>query len=116
MTLDERPMSASRRRVWVLMDHEAVPPHLRERSVDLALVALLPRELESLLGERAVRLASAEDESVAALVARGVPTPELARHLSISRRTAYRRVARLKKQVGARSHPELVARLSELGF
>lgn len=99
--------------MWLLIDPEAVPPGMAARSVPMALVALLPEEIDVLKGGAEERPDEAE---LASLAAKGLSAVEIADRLHISRRTAYRRLARLRDATGARNSAELAARLSERGF
>ncbi|HEV2754984.1 MAG TPA: helix-turn-helix transcriptional regulator [Actinomycetota bacterium] len=103
----------SRPSMWLLVDPRAVPPGMATRAVPMALIALLPGEVDAFDGATG---ADPEEVAVARLAARGLPATEIAARLHISRRTAYRRLARLREAVGARSSAELAARLSERGF
>lgn len=109
----ERPDRNRRPSMWLLMDPGALPPGMATRAVPMALVALLPDEIDVLEGGTGAGL---EDAELATLAARGLPAAEIADRLHISRRTAYRRLARLRDAIGARNSAELAARLSERGF
>lgn len=102
-----------RTRVWLLADPAVLPPALSDRAVLLALVALLPEEAAALSGSDAT---APDGPRVAALAAQGLNATEIAARLHISERTAYRRLARLRRSVGARNATELTARLNERGF
>ena len=109
----ERPDGNGRPSMWLLIDPGAVPAGMATRVVPMALVALLPDEVDALEGGTD---AGPDEAEVASLAARGLPAAEIATRLHISRRTAYRRLARLREAVGARNSAELAARLSERGF
>ena len=105
------------RRVWVLVSDEDVPDRWRDRAVPLSLIPLLPEEADGILRTGWTdALASPEDEAVARLAARGASANEIARELHMTPRSVYRRLARLRDRLGARSSAELVARLAEHGF
>lgn len=110
---EELPARNGRPSMWLLIDPAAVPPSMASRVVPMALVALLPDEVDALEGGTEAAL---DEAGVASLAARGLPAAEIAARLHISRRTAYRRLARLREAVGARNSAELAARLSERGF
>ena len=115
----QAPEAAPRsgRRVWVLVSDEDVPDRWRDRAVPLSLIPLLPEEADGILRTGWTdALASPEDEAVARLAARGASANEIARELHMTPRSVYRRLARLRERLGARSSAELVARLAEHGF
>ena len=109
----ERPGRNGRPSMWLLIDPGAVPPGMATRAVPMALVALLPDEVEVIEGGAG---AAPDDSELASLAARGLSAAEIADRLHISRRTTYRRLARLRDITGARNSAELAARLSERGF
>ena len=102
-------------RAWLLADPGSLPAHLKARAVPLALVAMLPHEIVG-LSEPSLTSTDVEDVPVAELAARGWTASEIASRLHISQRTAYRRLARLRRSLGARSASELTALLNERGF
>jgi DNA-binding NarL/FixJ family response regulator len=105
------------RRVWVLISEEDVPPRWKDRAVALSLIPLLPEEADGILRTGSTNLlASNEDEAVARLAARGASANDIARELHMTPRSVYRRLARLRDRLGARSSAELAARLNEHGF
>lgn len=66
-------------------------------------------------GSAAVAM-SPEDEQIARLAARGESVETIAASLHLTKRSVYRRLARLRKRVGAQNAAELAGRLSKLGF
>ena len=105
------------RRVWVLVSEEDVPARWKGRAVPMSLIPLLPEEADGILRTGWTdALASPEDEAVARLAARGASANDIARELHMTPRSVYRRLARLRDRLGARSSAELVARLTEHGF
>ena len=57
-----------------------------------------------------------EEANVAMLIVLGVPATEIGRRLHMSRRTVYRRIAKLKELVGASDRADLTTRLIDRGF
>ena len=102
---------------WFFVDPSAVPERWRDRAIAVALVPLLPNEVDQILGgDRAVPQISSEDEQLAALVARGMSVPEIAAELGFVPRTVERRLARLREELGVASTGELATYLSRRGF
>jgi DNA-binding CsgD family transcriptional regulator len=99
------------------MTEEDVPARWRDRALRLSLVPLLPEEADGVLRDGWTdAIATPEDEEVARLAARGASATEIARELHMTPRSVYRRLARLRDRLGARTSTELVARLAEHGF
>jgi len=80
---------------WLLLDRARVPALLEPRVIELGLVPLRSDEIDSLSvsGSGGSRT---DEELLASLVALGLSASEIARRLHVSRRTAYRRIERLK--------------------
>ena len=103
--------------MWVLVPEDALPERWARRALPLSLVRLLPEEAEGLLENGSTAPAiSEEEEDLARLVASGMGAPEIARRLHMTPRSVYRRLARLRKRVGARNSTELAAILAKQGF
>lgn len=114
---NETGNGAPERRVWVLMSEAEVPERWKDRAVRLSLVPLLPAEADGVLRSGWTnQLASPDDVAVARLAARGRSAREIAAELHMTPRSVYRRLARLRDHVGAKTSTELVARLVEHGF
>lgn len=103
------------KRIWLLVDRDAIPTRFDGRVIDLGLVPMLPSEVASFLRHVPDR-DQREERTLAALVAQRVPAAQIAERLQVSRRTAYRRIDALKKSVGATTYGELAASLRERGF
>lgn len=103
--------------VWVVMTPESVPERWRGRVVSLSLIPLVGTEARELLNRHHLAAdLSREEEEVARVAARGVSPDEIARELHVSKRTVYRRLAALRRAVGAMSATELTAELARRGF
>ncbi|MDP9068275.1 MAG: LuxR C-terminal-related transcriptional regulator [Actinomycetota bacterium] len=103
--------------VWVLMPPRRVPPRWSDRGVDMLLVPLMPDEATSLLEEGTAALGlTDEEERVARLAARGESADAIAAELHMTKRSVYRRLARLRKRLGVENATQLAGRLSKLGF
>ncbi len=103
--------------MWVLMPPRRVPPRWADRAFDMLLVPLMPDEAAGLLERGTAPLGmTPEEEQVARLAARGESAEAIAATLHMSRRSVYRRLARLRKRVGVENPADLPSRLSKLGF
>ena len=103
--------------VWILMPEHKVPKRWAGRARRMSLVPLVPDEAEALLQKgTAIPSLSLEDEQIARLAAQGLSAEEIAQHLHMAERSVYRKLARLRRLVGAASGPELAARLARHGF
>ena len=103
--------------VWILMAPDLVPERWAGRVRQLAALPLLPEEVDAFLDKgRASPALSAEDEEIARHVASGCSPREIADSLHLAERTVYRRLARLRKRVGATTAEELAAKLARYGF
>jgi DNA-binding CsgD family transcriptional regulator len=98
---------------WLLLTPDAVPDGWAHRATPLVAVGLVPEELERFRrGLPVMDGLPPQDAAVAGLVAQGASTATIARQLNISRRTAERQIASLRKRFGAQSRADLVARLA----
>ena len=103
--------------VWVLMAPPLVPSRWAERVRTMSLVPLMPDEAIQLLESGTAPLGlTVEDERVARLAARGASAEAIALELHMTKRSAYRRLARLRKRVGARNATELAGWLLMRGI
>lgn len=110
-------MGTKAERGWLLLDPRAVPKRWRERAIPVALVPLLPREAEQVLGgQEALPELDPQDERLARLAARGLSVPVIAAEVGISPRSVQRRLAELRRRLGVGSKVELVRALSKRGF
>ncbi|MDQ1713338.1 MAG: Bacterial regulatory protein luxR family [Frankiaceae bacterium] len=98
---------------WLLLTPDAVPQDWTHRATPLVAIGLMPEELDRFRrGLPVLDGLPPQDAAVANLVAHGASTAVVARRLNISRRTAERKVASLRRHFGADSHADLVARLA----
>jgi DNA-binding CsgD family transcriptional regulator len=85
--------------------------------IDLALVQLLPEDVDRLLaGEAVLPGLSPQDRDLLRLAARGKSVREIARSLEIADRTVQRRLTRFRDKLGVGSTAELVSILVRHGF
>ena len=100
---------------WFLVSQEALPESWRERAVPVYMIRLdsadvVKLSLQSL--DTYERLESEEIE-IARLLAQGVPPREIATTLHLSRRSVFRRLARLRQLFDANSNGELATKLAK---
>ena len=108
---------ARQSRAWVVIEASSVPPEWADRSRVVSLVALLPEEARSLLGDHEVRpAATPEDAEFLRLVAEGRAGSYIARRLGMSERSVFRHLARWRDHFEVESTAELAAELSKRGF
>ncbi len=102
---------------WFFLRPDAVPPEFKERAETVLMLPLLPDEARAVLGGTGgPSLLESQDEGLARLVARGMPTNRIATELRLHPRTVQRRVARLRERFGSRSTAELATQLARSGF
>ncbi|MGH2711527.1 MAG: hypothetical protein ACRDH9_10040 [Actinomycetota bacterium] len=107
---------APHRIAWILVDEEP-PEQWRDRASPVWLVTLGPDEASDVLaGGRTEPGFDKEEEELLGLVATGMGTTALATRLTISPRTAERRLARLRRRWGVRTTAELAALAAGRGF
>ena len=83
----------------------------------MLLVPLMPAEATQLLESGTASLSlTVEEEQVARLAARGESADAIAEALHMTKRSVYRRLARLRRLAGAENAAQLAGRLSKLGF
>ncbi|MDQ3955328.1 MAG: hypothetical protein M3285_07255 [Actinomycetota bacterium] len=100
---------------WFLIAPHALPEDWRDRAVPVYMVklnsedvkAFVPREIS--LQERL----DPEEKSIARLLAQGVQPSEIANTLHLSRRSVFRRLARLRQLTGAKTNAELATKLAK---
>lgn len=104
-------------RAWLVLSPNGVPDAWAERAVPSFVVALLPNELESVLGgTAAVPDLDPTDLRVARLTAGGATTRQIATALGVSDRTVQRRLASLRRRLGVESKAALALALARRGF
>lgn len=104
-------------RAWLFVAAGAVPPEWQDRAIEVALVPLLPQEAAAILTDRTTAPTIEEgDMPLVRLVARGKSGTEIARHLGMSPRSVYRRLARLRGLFNVDSSAELASELARRGF
>ena len=102
---------------WVILGPDAVPEGWRARAVPMVLVPLTPAEADRLLsGDPVETTITPEDLRLIQLVAKGLSVVEIARVLSMSTRTTYRRVTRLRDEFAVSTLEELSTVLARRGF
>jgi DNA-binding NarL/FixJ family response regulator len=102
---------------WVLIASDDVPEQWRHRCIQVSMVRLLPGEASRLLsGSHNGPTFDHEDEELANLLADGVRVEDIADRMHMTRRSVYRRIARLRAELGVATVTELATKLSRLGF
>ena len=99
---------------WFLVAQHALPEEWQDRAIPVYLVPLSGSDVERLQPrDHADPRLDEEDRAVARLVARGVPPHELAARLHLSRRSVFRRLARLRQLTGSSSNVQLATKLAK---
>ena len=102
---------------WLFLDPAAVPERWRGRAITMAMVPLMRDEAAHILnGGSAAPGLEPVDEPLARLLARGTNTEDMAAILGMSMRTTQRRIAALRRKIGARSKTELERMLAARGY
>jgi DNA-binding CsgD family transcriptional regulator len=102
---------------WLYLRPGAVPERLRERTVSVSMVPLLPGEIRELLGGMSARVtADFAEERLMHLIARGRSTREISQELHLSHRSVQRRVASLRGRFDVESTARLASLLAQLGW
>ena len=102
---------------WFFVHAQALPEAWKSRAVPVYLLPMMPSEaLEVLLSRGSGPALDDVERRIAALVARGANTGEIAKQVQISARSVQRHIARLKKRTGATTRVDLVHKLSSRGF
>ncbi len=99
---------------WFLIAQHALPDEWRGRAIPVYLLRLHADEVEAFSPPRDGPIAlDSEERAVARLVARGVSPREIAATLHLSRRSVFRRLARLRHLHGAATNTELATKLAK---
>ena len=102
---------------WLFMRGDDIPERWRSRAVPVFLVPLVPDEAGTLLEHgTAAPFLSPDEQVLAGLVARGLPTKDVADRLAMSTRGVQRKVARLRRRLGLEAGDDLSAFLARRGF
>jgi DNA-binding NarL/FixJ family response regulator len=102
---------------WLVLDPDDVPERWSHRSMQVTVLRLSPDEARRILSaDHAHPTVAPEDEELARLVASGVGVSEISKRLHLTRRSIYRRLARLRGAFGVATVGELAAKLSRLGY
>ena len=104
-------------RAWVLLATDAVPERWRVRAVAVSLVPLVGDEAADLLGGATVRpQLEPLDERLLGLLAGGETVAGIAVEVGVSQRTVERRLATLRRRLGAESTGALALLAARQGF
>lgn len=114
---DARELPDEAAQTWLLIASDDVPEQWRHRCVQVSMVMLLPGEAKRLLsGNHGEPTFDRDDEKLAHLLAEGVRVEDIAERMHMTRRSVYRRIARLRAELGVSTVTELATKLSRLGF
>ena len=109
------PLPLDQQGGWFLISPHALPEEWRERAVPVYMIRLDSADVENFVLHSAdmyERLESEEIE-IARLLAQGVPPRDIALRLHLSRRSVFRRLARLRQLFDAKSNGELATKLAK---
>ena len=101
---------------WFLVSADALPEAWRDRAVPVFLIKLRDDDVRRLAQpDQSVGGSLEEDErSVARLMSRGVPPRQIALELHLSRRSVFRRLARMRQLTGSMNNAELATKLAKM--
>lgn len=117
MTWGNHNSESSRTETWLVVDPADVPERWRHRSMQVTVVRLSPEEARRILStDHARPLVASEDAALAHLVASGLGVTEMSEQLHLTARSIYRRLARLRREMGVGTIGELASKLSRLGY
>ena len=100
---------------WFLIAPHALPEEWRDRAVPVYMIRLDSDDVGGFalhLDDLHTKLAP-EEKEIARLLSQGVPPREIAMTLHLSRRSVFRRLARLRQLMGAKSNGELATKLAK---
>ena len=99
---------------WFLIAAHALPEEWRERAIPVYMVRLTDEEVEPFVPPNDARFTlDAEERSIARLLARGVSPRAISETLHLSRRSVFRRLARLRQMHGVETNAELATKLAK---
>lgn len=114
---DDRAPDPEPTATWLLIASDEVPEQWRGRCMQVSMVRLLPGEAARLLsGNHNGPVFDEDDEELAHLLADGVRVEDIADRMHMTRRSVYRRIARLRAELGVATVAELATKLSRYGF
>jgi DNA-binding CsgD family transcriptional regulator len=104
-------------RVWLVVEGDEVPDEWRARSRSVTVIPLLPGESRNLLesGSTAPAL-EPFDEELLLLLGEGLGTRRIADRLGRPERSVQRRLARLRRDLGAETNTDLALMAARLGL
>ena len=100
---------------WFLIAPHALPEGWRERAVPVYMIKLSDEDVKAFVPHEISfhdRLDS-EERAVARLLGQGVQPSEIANSLHLSRRSVFRRLARLRQLTGSNTNAELATKLAK---
>ena len=100
---------------WFLIAPHALPEEWRDRAVPVYMIRLDSDDVDGFalhLDDLHKQLAP-EEKEIARLLSQGVPPREIALTLHLSRRSVFRRLARLRQLMGAKTNGELATKLAK---
>jgi DNA-binding CsgD family transcriptional regulator len=100
---------------WFLIAPDALPPGWRSRAIPVYLLSLDLDDVKRLIPAKSEIGSQLDDEerAVAELAAQGAAAGEISQQLHLSRRSVFRRLARLRDLAGVRTNAELATRLAK---
>lgn len=99
---------------WFLIASHALPDEWRERAIPVYMVRLSDEEVQPFRPPGGGSFAlDPEERSIARLLARGVSPRSIAETLHLSRRSVFRRLARLRQLHGVATNAELATKLAK---
>ena len=102
---------------WFLIAPHALPDEWRDRAIPVYMIRLGPDEVHPFLPPAEdTGLLDPEERAVARLAARGATPGDIAATLHLSRRSVFRRLARLRQLHGAATNGELATKLAKAGL
>lgn len=100
---------------WLLVSPSAIPDGWQARAIPMALIPLLPQEIDARLNVEA-DIPPRDEAKLLKLVAQGLSKRRIAEDLHMSMRTLDRRLQALREKFGAGSLTELAASAARRGF
>ncbi len=102
---------------WFLIAPHALPNEWRDRAIPVYMIRLGTDEVHPFVPPASdAGTLDPEERAVARLTARGASPREIAATLHLSRRSVFRRLARLRNLHGAATNAELATKLAKAGL
>ncbi len=100
---------------WFLIAPHALPEEWRDRAIPVYMIRLDRRDVRPFIPPRDGHRhdLDPEERSIARLLARGIAPRDIATTLHLSRRSVFRRLARLRQLHGVATNSELATKLAK---